>query len=331
LTESCPHQRKIFSSPLANHFSYVMKTLNLIVILGPTASGKTALAAQLAKVLGSEIISADSRQVYRGMDLGTGKDFSEYCVEGVAIPCHLIDIIDPNVDFSVFDYQQCFFRCFTEISSRGVLPLLVGGTGLYLESVLQGYRMREVPENPELRKELASEPMESLVRRLLALRSRVHNKSDILDRARLIRAIEIAAHSRHHDHVWPPPPRIEALVAGVRWERRLLRQRITARLRQRLAAGMIEEVRSLNASGVSWERLHYFGLEYRYIGLYLQGILDYQTMFETLNTKIHQFAKRQETWFRRMERNGTVIHWIDGADYDSLRKIIGNNIPTVQR
>jgi tRNA dimethylallyltransferase len=306
------------------------KTLNLIVILGPTASGKTALAAQLAKVHGCEIISADSRQVYRGMDLGTGKDYSEYCVAGVAIPCHLIDIVDPGVDFSVFDYQQCFFRCFAEISSRGVLPLLVGGTGLYLESVLQGYRMREVPENPTLRKELASEPMEILVRRLLALRSSVHNRSDLLDRSRLIRAIEIAAHSRH-DQVLPAPPRIEALVAGVRWERRLLRQRITARLRQRLAAGMIEEVRSLHASGLSWERLHYFGLEYRYIGLYLQGILDYQTMFETLNTKIHQFAKRQETWFRRMERNGTVIHWIDGADYDSLRKIIENKVPTVQK
>jgi len=304
--------------------------VNLIVILGPTASGKTTLAAQLAKELGSEIISADSRQVYRGMDMGTGKDLSEYCVEGVAIPCHLIDIVDPDADFSVFDYQQCFFRCFAEISSRGVLPLLVGGTGLYLESVLQGYRMREVPENLALRKELASEPMEGLVRRLLALRSRVHNKSDLLDRSRLIRAIEIAAHSRH-DHVLSAPPRIEALVAGVRWERRLLRQRITARLRQRLAAGMIEEVRSLHASRVSWERLHYFGLEYRYIGLYLQGILDYQTMFETLNTKIHQFAKRQETWFRRMERNGTVIHWLDGADHESLRKIIENNVPTVQR
>ena len=172
--------------------------------------------------------------------------------------------------------------------------------------------------------------MESLVRRLLELRSSVHNKSDILDRSRVIRAIEIAGHSRL-DPVRPPLPRIEALVVGVRWERRLLRQRITARLRQRLAAGMIEEVRSLHDSGVSWERLHYFGLEYRYIGLHLQGRLDYQAMFETLNTKIHQFAKRQETWFRRMERNGRLIHWLDGADHDSLRKIIENNVPAVQR
>ena len=304
--------------------------VNLIVILGPTASGKTTLAARLAKVLGSEIISADSRQVYRGMDMGTGKDIAEYCVEGVAIPCHLIDIVDPNVDFSVFDYQQRFFQCFDEIKSRGVLPVLAGGTGLYLESVLHGYRMCAVPEDQVLRNEFATEPMEGLVRRFLTLRPMPHNKSDLLDRSRLIRAIEIAEHSRL-DPVLQPLPRIEALVVGVRWERRLLRERITERLRQRLAAGMIEEVQLLHASGVSWERLNYFGLEYRYIGLYLQGLMDYQAMFETLNTKIHQFAKRQETWFRRMERNGTVIHWLDGADHDSLRQIIENNIPTVQR
>jgi tRNA dimethylallyltransferase len=304
--------------------------VNLVVILGPTASGKTTLAVRLAKVLGSEIISADSRQVYRGMDLGTGKDLSEYCVEGVAIPCHLIDVVNPDADFSVFDYQRRFFECFTEISLRGVLPLLVGGTGLYLESVLRGYRMCEVPENPALRNKLATEPMESLVRRFLTLHPRPHNKSDLLDRSRLIRAIEIVEHSRYCQSL-PEAPRIEALVVGVRWERNALRERITGRLRQRLAAGMIEEVRSLHASGLSRERLHYFGLEYRYIGLYLQGMLDYQTMIETLNTKIHQFAKRQETWFRRMERKGTVIHWLDGADHDSLRKIIENNVPAVHR
>jgi tRNA dimethylallyltransferase len=299
--------------------------VNLIVILGPTASGKTTLAAKLAKELGSEIISADSRQVYRGMDLGTGKDLSDYCVEGIAIPCHLIDIVDPDVDFSVFDYQQRFFRCFAEILSRNVLTILVGGTGLYLESVLQGYRMCAVSENPSLRSELATEPMESLVRRFLKIRPGAHNRSDLLDRSRLIRAIEIAEHSRQH-HLLPTVPRIEALIVGVRWERSLLRERITGRLRQRLAAGMIEEVRALCAKGVSWERLHYFGLEYRYIGLYLQGSLDYQTMFQTLNTKIHQFAKRQETWFRRMERNGTIIHWLDGADPVSLRKIIDDKV-----
>lgn len=298
---------------------------NLIVILGPTASGKTALAVRLAKALGSEIISADSRQIYRGMDLGTGKDLSEYGIEGVQIPYHLIDIVDPDDDFSVFDYQQRFFRCFAEISSRDILPVLVGGTGLYLESVLHGYRMYEVPENPALRHKLAGADMESLVRHYLTVRPEVHNKTDLLDRSRLIRAIEIAEHSQLALAV-PALPEIHALVMGVRWERSLLRQRISVRLRQRLAGGMIEEVRALHASGISWERLYYFGLEYRYIGLYLQGILDYQSMFQRLNTKIHQFAKRQETWFRRMERKGTVIHWLDGADDASISKIIDPKI-----
>ena len=295
--------------------------VNLIVILGATASGKTALAARLARELGAEVISADSRQVYRGMNLGTGKDLSEYCVGGLDVPFHLIDIVDPEMDFSVFDYQRHFFRCFAEISSRGVLPVMVGGTGLYLESVLKGYRMCEVPENQALRDELAGESMERLAQCLLTLRPGVHNQSDLLDRSRLIRAIEIAEHARRSPAL-PEAPGIDALIVGVRWERSLLRRRITARLKQRLDAGMIEEVRTLNASGVSWERLHYFGLEYRYIGLYLQGGLDYETMFRTLNTKIHQFAKRQETWFRRMERNGTIIHWIDGADDAALRRII---------
>ena len=299
--------------------------VNLIVILGPTASGKTALAVKLAGDLGSEIISADSRQIYRGMDLGTGKDLSEYVVESVDVPYHLINIVDPDQDFSVFDYQQRFFQCFSEVSSRVTLPLLVGGTGLYLESVLQGYRMCEVHENQALRNELAGEGMDALVRRFLAIHSNVHNRSDLLDRTRLIRSIEIAEYSRNNASR-PVLPEIKALVFGVRWERSLLRQRITERLRQRLADGMIEEVRALHASGISWERLHYFGLEYRYIGLYLQGVLDDETLFQTLNTKIHQFAKRQETWFRRMERRGTLIHWIEGADIDSLRKIMDQGL-----
>jgi tRNA dimethylallyltransferase len=293
---------------------------NLIVILGPTASGKTALAVQVARALGSEIISADSRQVYRGMNLGTGKDLSEYCIDGVRIPYHLIDIVDPDDDFSVFDYQQRFFRCFAEISSRDRLPVLVGGTGLYLESVLQGYRMCEVPENEALRHELAGRDMESLAMHYLSIRPGVHNKTDLLDRTRLIRAIEIAEYSRGAQSL-PSLPEIRAKVVGVRWERCLLRERISGRLRQRLADGMIDEVRALHASGISWERLHYFGLEYRYIGLYLQGVLDYEAMLRTLNIKIHQFAKRQETWFRRMERKGTVIRWLDGADGDARHKL----------
>jgi tRNA dimethylallyltransferase len=267
------------------------------------------------------VISADSRQVYRGMDLGTGKDRSEYRLGGVDVPCHLIDIVDPDEDFSVFDYQRRFFICFDEITSRGVLPVMVGGTGLYLESVLNAYRLIEAPEDPALRRKLAEASMAQLTEHLLMLRPSVHNKSDLLDRSRLIRAIEIAEHSRRRPAL-PAAPRIEALIVGVFWERSLLRRRITARLKQRLDAGLIEEVRALNASGVSWERLHYFGLEYRYVGLYLQGALDYETMFQTLNTKIHQFAKRQETWFRRMVRNGIPIHWINGADYDALRTLI---------
>ena len=299
--------------------------VNLIVILGPTASGKTALAVQLAKTLGSEIISADSRQVYRGMDLGTGKDLSEYSIEGIRIPYHLIDIVDPDDDFSVFDYQRCFFRCFAEISSRDILPVLVGGTGLYLASILHGYQMCEVPEDPVRRHDLAERDMDSLIRHYLTIRPGVHNTTDLLDRSRLIRAIEIAEHTQLVNAL-PALPEINALVVGVRWERSLLRRRISERLRQRLADGMIEEVRALQASGISWERLYYFGLEYRYVGLYLQGILDYETMFQTLNTKIHQFAKRQETWFRRMERKGTVIHWLDGARDDSINKIIDHQI-----
>ncbi len=298
---------------------------NLIVILGPTASGKTTLAACLAKDLRAEIISADSRQIYRGMNLGTGKDLSEYFIDNVVIPYHLIDIVDPDTDFSVFDYQQRFFKCFTEISTRGVLPIMVGGTGLYLESVLQGYQMCAVPEDAVLRNELATASMEHLVRRFLKVHPRPHNKSDIVNRSRLIRAIEIAEFSRNQS-LSPETPRIEAMVAGVRWERNILRERITERLKHRLAIGMIDEVRKLHASGISWERLNYFGLEYRYVGLYLQGAMNYQTMFQTLNTKIHQFAKRQETWFRRMERKGTIIQWLDAPDYVSLRKIIDDKI-----
>lgn len=299
--------------------------INLIVILGPTASGKTGLATRLAGALGGEIISADSRQVYRGMDIGTGKDLSEYRIDAKAIPYHLIDIVDPDSDFSVFDFQRRFFGCFSQITSRGVMPILVGGAGLYLESVIRTYRMHTVGENQALREEMAQTPTESLVERLLALNPGVHNKSDFKDRARLMRAIEIAEYSRNAC-ITPDSPAIDALVIGIRWERSVLRERITIRLKKRLAAGLIEEVRMLHASGVSWERLNYFGLEYRYVALYLQGKLDEQSMLATLNTRIHQFAKRQETWFRRMERSGTVIRWIDGDDYDMLMKIVHENI-----
>ena len=299
------------------------KPFNLIVILGPTASGKTKLAARLANERHSEIISADSRQVYRGMDIGTGKDLSEYIVDGRAIPCHLINIVDPDYEFNVFEYQRSFFACFSEISSRGIIPIMAGGTGLYIESVLKGYRMLEVPESPELRERLEKEEMHALVERLLNLNPAAHNTTDLYDRKRLIRAIEIQEFTKAQDGSSDSAvPLIIPLVVGICWERSILRQRITHRLKERLTSGMIEEVKSLHASGIQWEKLDFLGLEYRYVGLYLRGALSYKDMFHTLNTRIHQFAKRQETWFRRMEKRGIEIHWINGDDHDSLKKII---------
>lgn len=300
---------------------------NLIVILGPTASGKTRLAAMLARDLQSEILSADSRQVYRGMDLGTGKDLSEFTVDGINIPHHLIDIVTPDYEFNVFEFQQRFFESYSLLLNRGVLPVMVGGTGLYIESVLREYRMIEVPENPGLRKEAESCSTEELQARLLAVNPGVHNTTDLIDRNRLIRAIEIAEYSRTHlaDQSTNIPD-IRPLIIGVKWDRAVLRQRITERLHKRIKAGMIDEVNRLHESGTSWEKLAFFGLEYRYISLYLKGDLSYGDMVKTLNTKIHQFAKRQETWFRRMERQGAIIHWIDGDDYDGLKKLVESMI-----
>jgi len=295
--------------------------MNLIVILGPTASGKTKLAARLAKDRGGEIISADSRQVYRGLNIGTGKDYSDYLVEGEIVPHHLIDIIDPDYEFSVFDYQERFFACFTEIVARQRLPILVGGTGLYLDAVLHAYKMFRVPENHKLRAELREENEDTLIDRLRELKPALHNKTDLIDKARLIRAIEIAEHSplSEADGGGAGWPSLKPIVFGLRWQRPILRERITTRLKERLAAGMIEEVQQLHATGAcSWEKMNYFGLEYRHVSLYLRGLLDYHSMLQQLNTKIHQFAKRQETWFRRMERQGVFIHWLEDPSYEKL-------------
>jgi len=297
-------------------------TFNLIVILGPTASGKTKLAARLARDRGSEIISADSRQVYRGMDIGTGKDFGEYVVGGLAVPCHLIDIVDPDYEFSVFDYQVNFSRVFTDISSRGVVPIMVGGTGLYIEAAIKGYRLLEVPENPSLRHELEKGGMQDLRNRLIELKPTVHNTTDLLDRKRLVRAIEIMEFTRIHNYDESRFPSIVPLAVGIRWERSVLRQRITDRLNARLEAGMIEEVERLYQSGIGWDKLDFFGLEYRYVGLYLRGVMSYREMFQKLNTRIHQFAKKQETWFRRMEKKGTTIRWINSDDHYEAAEII---------
>jgi tRNA dimethylallyltransferase len=294
---------------------------NLIVILGPTASGKTRLAARLARDRSSEIISADSRQVYRGMDIGTGKDLGEYVVDGFAVPYHLIDIVDPDYEFSVFDYQTNFSRVFTDISSRGIVPVMVGGTGLYIEAAITGYRLLQVPENPSLRHELEKKGMKELRNRLSELKSAVHNTTDLLDRKRLVRAIEIMEFTNTYKYHEAHSTSMVALVIGLRWERSVLRERITDRLHKRLQTGMIEEVEKLHRSGIGWEKLDFFGLEYRYIGLYLRGVTTYGEMFQKLNTRIHQFAKRQETWFRRMEKKGTTIHWINGDDYAKAAEI----------
>ncbi len=284
------------------------RPFDLLVVLGPTASGKTRLGVQLARALAGEIISADSRQVYRGMDIGTGKDLAEY--DGV--PFHLIDIVEPGCEFNLFEFQRRFLEAFAEIRGRGRLPLLVGGTGMYLEAAMTGYRLVEAPQDPILRRELAGLSMAELGGRLQSLSSRLHNTTDLLQRDRLVRAIEIAAHEKRHSP--PPLPQLQSLVIGIRWGREALRRRITTRLKERLAHGMIEEVERLHGAGVSWEALDFYGLEYRFIARFLKGELNRNDMFQKLNSAIHDFAKRQETWFRRMERNGVVIHWVDGAD-----------------
>ena len=284
-------------------------TYNLLTILGPTASGKTRLAVALARELGGEIISADSRQVFRGMDIGSGKDLHEYG----EVPYHLIDILESGKEFSVFAFQRLFREAFKDISGRGRLPVMCGGSGLYLDAVLRDYRMIEVPEDPALRAELEERSTDELAAMLRGLKPEQHNISDLLERNRTIRAIEIARHEQGHAVVNEPPAEIRSLTIGIRWERSELRRRITERLRLRLENGMIEEVQRLYEGGVAWERMDYYGLEYRYIGAYLQGKMNRNDMFQKLNSAIHDFAKRQENWFRKMEKNGVTINWVEGA------------------
>jgi tRNA dimethylallyltransferase len=293
---------------------------NTFVILGPTASGKTGLGVALAAELGGEIVSADSRQVYRGLDIGAGKDLHEYVVEGRAVPYHLIDIVDLDTEYSVYHYQRDFYAVFEQLTSRAVLPIVVGGTGLYLEAVLKGYRMVEVPESADLRRQRESCSDDDLATRLRSLKSELHNTTDLTDRARMIRAIEIALHSR--DHPPAPAPEVRPLVLGTRWQREELRARIRRRLKERLSGGLIEEVEQLLARGVGAEKLHFLGLEYRYVSDYLGGaIANRNDLTQKLGSAICKFARRQETWFRRMERNGIEIHWIDRGDLDTAKTI----------
>ncbi len=279
-----------------------------IIILGATAGGKTGLAVRAARKFSGEIVSADSRQVYRGMDLGTGKDLQEYG----EVPYHLIDIIEAGSEYSVFQFQRDCFAALEEIRTRNTLPIICGGTGLYLDAVLHGYRLVEVAEDPQLRKQL--EPLDDaqLRERLLAIKPKQHNHTHLDDRKRLIRAIEIALGEQADVENLPPRPEIQPLVFGLRWPREILRQRIATRLLQRFDEGMLEEVQQLHAAGVTWQQLEYYGLEYRLIAQHLQGKLSRNDMVQRLRSAIGQFAKRQETFFRRMEKQGVEIHWLDG-------------------
>jgi tRNA dimethylallyltransferase len=292
------------------------REFNLLVILGPTASGKTQVGVRIARALNGEIISADSRQVYRGMDLGTGKDLKEYG----EVPFHLIDIVDPGYEFSVFEFQRRFVPAFLGIQDRGKLPILVGGTGLYLEAVLKGFRLAEVPLNPKLRAELEPLSLEDLADHLKAINPSLHNTTDLLLRERVIRAIEIAQFQGDPSSQ-PSLPDLSPIVFGIRWPKDMHCQRISRRLRERIHQGMIEEIKRLNKAGISFEKLDFYGLEYRYGARYLQGQLNKNDLFQKLNSAIRQFAKRQETWFRRMERLGTRIHWIAG-DKDPAEEIL---------
>ncbi|MBF0446664.1 MAG: tRNA (adenosine(37)-N6)-dimethylallyltransferase MiaA [Magnetococcales bacterium] len=282
---------------------------NLLAVVGPTASGKTRLGVVLAQALAGEIISADSRQVYRGMDIGTGKDLTEYG----RIPHHLIDIVEPGAEFNLFDYQRLAYTAIEDVQARQLLPVLVGGSGLYLDAVLKGYRLVRVPENRDFHERLSQLSLPDLQKRLKDARPVLHNVTDLLDKPRLIRAIEIAEGEKPLLAELPPAPALKPLILGIRWDRSVLRQRITQRLQQRLDAGMVDEVKRLLARGVGHDRLSFYGLEYRFISSFLKGDLDQTTFFESLNRAIHQYAKRQDTWFRRMEKRGSQIIWIDGG------------------
>lgn len=287
-----------------------LSTDSVIVILGPTACGKTSVATHLAAEIGAEIVSADSRQVYRGMDLGTGKDISEYVVDGVEVPYHLIDIVEPGSEYNLFFFQNDFINAFNGINKRGNYTILCGGTGMYINSILKKKRLLEVPINEELRIELRGLPVEELQKRVVSLKS-LHNTTDLLNVDRLVRAIEIGEYEmKNRDSLNSQFPEFKSLVFGINYDREIVMKRINDRLKQRLDSGMIEEVEKLMETGVTAEMLLFYGLEYRYITRYILGEIDYNEMFTLLNIAIRQFAKRQMTYFRRMEREGVNINWI---------------------
>jgi tRNA dimethylallyltransferase len=295
----------------------------MITILGPTASGKTPLAVAVAQRAGGEIISADSRQVYRRMDIGTGKDLADYSLpmsdgqQPAVIPHHLIDICEPGTKYNLFQYQQDFFDAYNNIIGRDRVPILCGGTGLYIEAVLKGYHLSPVPQNPELRQHLEGKSLEELTRLLERLKAQsgtsMHNTTDVDSSQRAIRAIEIETYNLDHALPQRELPSVDSLIIGVNIDRELRREKITRRLKTRLDEGMVEEVRGLLAEGIPAEDLIYYGLEYKYLTEYVLGQLTFDEMFRQLEIAIHQFAKRQMTWFRGMERRGFIIHWVDAT------------------
>ncbi len=284
---------------------------DLLVVTGPTASGKTSLAAALALKLNGEIISADSRQIYRQMNLGTGKDYSDYMVEGRHIPFHLVDIADPGYKYSVFEYQQDFIKVLDDLRSRNTFPVVCGGSGMYIDSVVSGYKMVEVPPDQEFRASLEKKSLEELTV-ILSSYKKLHNKTDIDTKKRAIRAVEIERFIGAGKQNPKDFPVIKPLVTGVLFSREKRRERISERLKSRFEEGMEDEVRKLLMKGIAPETLIYYGLEYKYLTLYITGRISYDEMYHSLETAIHQFAKRQMTWFRGMERKGIKIHWIDG-------------------
>lgn len=304
----------------------------LITILGPTASGKTALAAALAADTGAEIISGDSRQVYRRMDIGTGKDIADYVVDGRKVPYHLIDIAEPGTKYNLFQYQHDFLKAYDDITARGVLPILCGGTGLYIESVLKGYRLASVPENKTLRMSLEGKTLGELTAILIELKRRngsnMHNTTDVDTAKRAIRAIEIETFNGENPTAAAMMPSIDSLVIGIYIEREERRRKISARLKSRLEEGMVDEIRALLDSGIPADDLIYYGLEYKFVTEYIIGKLSYDEMYGRLEIAIHQFAKRQMTWFRGMERRGIHIHWINSTlsldkKFEEIKQLMG--------
>jgi len=298
-------------------------SFNLITILGATATGKTKLAARLALEFNGEIISADSRQVYKGMNIGTGKDLDDYCIGHEKVPYHLIDIIETDEEFNLFLFKDYFSKIFNDITTREKFPFMVGGTGLYLKAVLQNYELKKVNFNIDEYGKLKMLSLTQLREIFLAMNIKAHNTTDFIDKERIIKAIIV---NKAEEKQVEKLEQINSLVIGIKLERSEIKKNITIRLKNRLNSGMIDEVIGLLSNGISFDKLNYFGLEYRYISLYLKGKLSYNDMFQKLNSAIHNFAKRQMTWFRKMEREGIKINWIDGPDFETGRKVISRNI-----